>query len=389
MNQKLTITNQTAFWTLLGVLFVGVIYLFNEMLLPFVVGAIIAYLLNPLVQILGQKGLKRWVAALTILGGFILFIVGLIALTAPLLVHELSEFISHVPEYTNRLSAFVQSRLNTIEQKTGLDFVDRLQGSIQENIGKTLQMGQQLFGNVAAGLMLGGSALVGFLTTMLLIPIVAYFMMKDWPRITGFVHNLIPKGHKSTINNLLAQIDRKISGFIRGQLSVCLILGVMYAVALSLAGLKYGALIGLTTGLLSIIPYVGSTIGLVASVGVAAFQTSGELSYIGLIAGLFFAGQFIEGNFISPKLIGDSVGLHPLWVIFALLAGGSLLGLVGMLIAVPVAAIVSVLLGFAIKKYKESDFYKTPEPAPTVITDLSDVSKITTTTTVIEVNPHG
>ncbi len=373
MSQKISLTAQSIFWALSGLVLLGLIILFNGILLPFVVGAIIAYLLNPIVRMLGQKGLRRWVASLLILGAFLLFILTLLAIALPLLVRELSDFISNAPTYANHIVDAIQTRLHIIEEKTGVDFVTKMQTSIQEDIGKTLQVSQKLVGGVAAGLLVGGSAIVGFVTTALLIPITAYFMMKDWPRVVGFVHDLIPKAHKSTVNNLLAQIDTKISGFIRGQLSVCLILGIMYALALSLAGLKYGALIGLGTGLLSIIPYVGSTLGLLTSLGVAFFQTDGDWSYVGTIAAIFFVGQFLEGNFISPKLIGNSVGLHPLWIIFALLAGGSLFGLVGMLIAVPVAAIISVLIGFAIHKYKQSDFYKTPEVAPVVITDITAI----------------
>ncbi len=376
MNKKLTFSAQAIFWLFLFAVFIGLIILFNGILLPFVIGAIIAYLLNPLVRILGQKGMKRWVASILILSGFSLFILILIGVSAPLLAREFGEFISNIPEYTQRISALVQSRLSLLEQRTGFNFMDKIHESVEEDIGKTLQMSQKVVGSVAAGLVMGGSAIVGFVTTALLVPIVAYFMMKDWPRITGFVHNLIPKAHKATINSLLDQIDRKISGFIRGQLSVCLILGIMYAVALSIAGLEYGSLIGLGTGLLSIIPYVGSTIGLLSSVGVAALQTDGNMAYVATIAAIFFAGQFIEGNFITPKLIGDSVGLHPLWIIFALMAGGSLVGLTGMLMAIPVAAIISVLIGFAIQKYRDSDFYKTPEKVSPVITDTTNLPEI-------------
>lgn len=381
MNQKLSLNSQALFWTVLAIVLLGIVALFNNILLPFVVGAIIAYLLNPLVRILGIKGMKRWLAALVILGIFILAVAGILAIVIPLLIKEIGEFATHLPEYIERIKAFAQARLSIIEQKTGFDVVSGMQNGIQENITKALQVSQQVVGNVAAGLLVGGSAIIGFVTNALLIPIVAFFMMKDWPRITGFVHNLIPKAHKSTINGLLDQMDTKIAGFIRGQLSVCLILGAIYAIALSIAGLQYGALIGIGTGLLSIIPFVGSTIGLITSLGVAALQSHGDISYIAIIASIFFAGQFIEGNFIAPKLIGDSVGLHPLWIIFALMAGGSLVGLTGMLMAVPMAAIISVLVGFALRQYKNSDFYKTPEAAPTIITDASEATKIEITIT--------
>src|SRR5690606_21553831 len=159
--------------------------------------------------------------------------------------------------------------------------------------------------------------------------------------------------HEATIRNLLRQIDTKISGFIRGQITVAFILGIVYAVSLSIAGLNYGFLIGLGAGLFSVIPFVGSTLGLIVAVGVAWFQTAGDWTYTAIIAAIFLAGQFIEGNFLTPKLVGDSVGLHPLWVLFALLAGGSLFGIVGMLLAVPVAAVIGVLVCCAIDRSSE------------------------------------
>ena len=152
------------------------------------------------------------------------------------------------------------------------------------------------------------------------------------------------------------RIDRKLSGFIRGQLSVAFLLGLIYAIALTVAGLNYGFLIGISAGVLSIIPMVGSFLGLLASIAVAWFQ-SGDISYVGIIAAIFMVGQVIEGNILSPKLLGDSVGLHPLWILFALMAGGSLFGILGMLLAVPVAAVVGVLTNFTIQEYKKSDVY--------------------------------
>ena len=172
----------------------------------------------------------------------------------------------------------------------------------------------------------------------------------------------MPRDNKKTIMSLVKEIDVKLSSFIRGQLTVVLILAIGYAIALSLAGLKFGLLIGICAGLLCIIPMVGSIAGLFVAVAVALIQTSGDFVYAGIIAAIFIAGQTIEGYFLTPKLVGDSVGLHPLWVIFALMAGGSLFGIVGMLIAVPVAAIASVLIAFGTAQYKKSKYYKAHAP---------------------------
>ncbi|MGB0719790.1 MAG: AI-2E family transporter, partial [Bdellovibrionales bacterium] len=219
--------------------------------------------------------------------------------------------------------------------------------------GAAVNVAKRLLGGLAAG----GAAIFDMISVVVFMPIVAYFVMKEWDHITHWVEDLLPRDHKNTILDLVEQIDTKISGFVRGQISVAAILGVLYAVALTIAGLNYGFLIGLSAGLISIIPMVGSTVGLIVSVAVAWFQT-GDLSYVAIIAGIFLAGQLIEGNILSPKIVGDSVGLHPLWVFFALLAGGALFGILGMLLAVPVAAVAGVLLAFGIAQYKSSALYK-------------------------------
>jgi len=179
----------------------------------------------------------------------------------------------------------------------------------------------------------------------------------EWVHMARWAEGLMPRDHKKSIKKLLTQIDQKLSGFVRGQISVAVMLGVVYAIALSIIGLKYGFLIGITSGLLSIIPMVGSTVGLIISVAVAWFQ-AGELTFVALVGGIFIAGQIIEGNILTPKLVGESVGLHPLWVFFALLAGGSLFGVLGMLLAVPVAAVAGVLIGFGIERYKKSPYFR-------------------------------
>ncbi len=359
----MTIVSRSIFWTAALILFIGLLILFKDVLLPFVLGATIAYLLNPLVEKITKKTLKRRTAVLLILGAFTIVVAILLALTVPLLIREASDFIEAAPGYADRLWAIVEPRLDLLRIKMGVgentEIKEQLQTAVQDNLGKTLGAGKSVMGSVLAGVAVTSQAVMGFIGALFLMPIVAFFMMKDWPSITAWVYGLVPRHLEATVRELLAKIDVKIAGFIRGQVMVCFILGGMYAIALSIAGLNYGFVIGLATGLLSIIPYVGSAIGLITSVTVAGLQSDWDLVYVGIIAGIFFVGQFIEGNFITPKLIGESVGLHPLWIIFALLAGGSLLGLLGMVLAVPVAAIISVLVAFAIEQYRHSRYYLT------------------------------
>ncbi len=356
------IQSRTIFWLSACVITIGLVVLFQNVLLPFVLGATIAYLLNPAVQKITAKGFNRTAAVLIILGLFTTAIIIFLAVTIPVLVREAGDFIDAAPGYAdkvwNNLTPYLSSLRGRLGFETTAEMTDQLQVAVKDNLGKTLGVSKSIVGTVAAGIAIGGQAIVGFIGTMLLVPIVAFFMMREWPKIVAWTYSLVPRHHIDTVRSLMAQIDVKIAGFIRGQLTVCFVLGLFYALGLSFAGLNYGFLIGLGTGFLCIIPFAGATIGLLAAVSVAALQSGGDISYIGIIVAIFAVGQFLEGNFVSPKLIGDSVGLHPLWIIFALLAGGSLLGLLGMFLAIPVAAIISVLVAFAITQYRASPYYQ-------------------------------
>lgn len=344
---------QYFFWLVAPLILVVLISMFREVLLPFVLGGSIAYLLNPSVEHMTRRGMGRPSAAILILGLFFLIVGGILMLLTPVLFHEAAGFIKSVPLYIQKLKAFMEVRIAWLEQRMGDDITSQIQTVLQDNAGKALQVGKGVIGGITSG----GSAVMDFLTTLFITPIAAYFFIKEWPHVTDWVEDLIPRQHISTVKDLLAQIDRKIAGFVRGQISVCSALGAFYAVALSIAGLEYGFVIGVATGVLSVIPFVGSTAGLLTSVTVAYFGSDGNLFFTGIIAAIFFFGQFVEGNFLTPKLMGDSVGLHPLWIIFALMAGGSLMGILGMFLAVPVAASIGVLAAFAISEYKKSQYF--------------------------------
>ena len=351
----MTAKNQIYFWAATFAAFFAFVYLFKSVLLPFVLGGLIAYLLNPLVLAFGKLKINRTIAALIILLVFFTSTTLAIALAAPLLYNQSLQLISDAPDYAVNIWELIQPFIIQVSERLGLESIESvdIKSLITNNSETAADIAKRVLNKIAQG----GQAFISAITTIVFTPIVAYFVMKEWVRITSWVEDLLPRDKKETILSLLKQIDMKISGFVRGQVSVALILAVGYAIALSIAGLKYGALIGIAAGLLSIIPMVGSALGLVTSVVVAYFQ-SFDLSYTAIIAAIFLVGQFIEGNILSPKIVGDSVGLHPLWVFFALLAGGALFGIVGMLIAVPVAAIAGVLLAFAILQYKSSPLYK-------------------------------
>lgn len=350
--KPLNLTTHIIFWICACALFLLSVVLFKTVLLPFVLGIAVAYLLNPTVNKLGDIGIARAPAAMMILGGFLILILGFVGVLSPILYRELSQFSEDLPQYIEKFWGVMSPVTAKIDQYVGGSNGESLEVLLKKNAGSAASAANYIVHKIASG----GQAVMDMLSVAIFMPIVAYFMMKEWPFVTKWIHDLMPRHSEEVIVGLLKQIDLKLSGFVRGQITVAVFLGVSYAVMLSLAGLKYGFLIGLMAGLLSVIPMVGSAVGLIVSVAVAWFQ-SGDFAFVGLIGGIFIGGQLVEGNFLTPKLVGDSVGLHPLWVFFALLAGGSLLGILGMFLAVPVAAVVGVLLSFAIGQYKLSAYY--------------------------------
>ncbi len=349
----MSLRNHFIFWILVCIAFIGVMFLFKSALLPFVLGIATAYLLNPVVNKLGTFGLPRGLSVIAILSSFLVFVVGFFLVVSPIIYDQLVQFSKEIPNYVDRLWAFAQPYSAQVQSLLGQENAGDIESILRAHSAATLNIA-----NVALTYLASGSqSVLSAISVIVFMPIVAYFMMKEWPHIINWMNDLMPRDSKKVINQLLSEIDTKLSAFVRGQISVAFFLGIAYAIALSIAGLKYGFLIGLSAGLLSVIPMVGSIIGLLVAVIVAFFQ-SGDLGFVALIAGIFVLGQLIEGNILTPKIVGKSVGLHPLWIFFALLVGGGLFGILGMLIAVPVAAVIGVLLSFAIAQYKQSPYYK-------------------------------
>lgn len=342
------------FWTLIAVAALVFILLFKGIMLPFVIGIVIAYLLNPFVEKLERRNIPRWLSSIVILGVF--FIVAIIGLliAVPVLIREMVAFIKMTPDLFRSFQIWLETAVPFIDFPQWDDPKDALDKALaSDKLGGALDVGKNFLGNILQGAM----GVIGFLSLLVLTPIVAFYLMIDWPRVINNVRSLIPQKSMPRATAIFRDIDKSLSGFIRGQLTVCFLLGGFYAIALSLLGLDYGFFVGIAAGVLSIIPYVGSAFGLVASVGLAFYQFGGW-AYPAMALAIFAVGQLVEGNYLTPKLVGGSVGLHPLWVIFVLMAGGALLGLLGMIIAVPVAAVIGVLLRYAIADYKNSSYYK-------------------------------
>jgi len=301
---------------------------------------------------------------LCVLGSFGLAFILLILIAAPLIKQQVADLIAAIPEYTRQIKDVIGPRIADITAQFSSEDVERLRSAAGNYAGSFLSW----IGGLIEGIVTSSAAIANILSVVLLTPLVAFYMLRDWPHITKIVDDLLPKEHAPTIRGILQDIDRTMAGFVRGQLTVCFILGSFYAIALSIAGLNFGFVIGLTSGLLSFIPYIGSGFGLVASIGVAIFQFQ-DPTMVGIIAAIFLGGQLVEGNYLTPRLVGGSVGLHDVWVIFALMVGGSLLGFTGLMLAVPVAAIIGVLIRFGISRYKQSAVYQggeTVEAAPAV-----------------------
>jgi predicted PurR-regulated permease PerM len=347
----MTLTRQMTFWVLTLAIGVLLLWILREILLPFVAGMALAYLLDPVANRLERLGVNRMVASLVILGAFVLMFIVLILVVVPLLSAQIGAFFDRLPGYI--------SRLQTLAMDPNREWLRKIvgEGVADAQISDIVKQGAGWTATFLKGLWSGGQALLSIFSLMVVTPIVAFYLLSDWRRMLRSVDNWIPIQHRDTVHELGRQMDQAIAGFVRGQSAVCLILGSFYAVALTFAGLSFGLLIGLLSGVITFIPYVGSMTGLVLAGGVAIAQFWPEYTPILIVIGIFFFGQFLEGYVLAPKLVGESIGLHPVWLMFALFAFGYLFGFVGLLIAVPLAAIIGVLVRFALRQYLASPFY--------------------------------
>jgi predicted PurR-regulated permease PerM len=341
------------FWV--AALFVGValLWLLSPILLPFVLGMAIAYVLDPLAKRLTKRGMSRLVAALIILAGFVVAIVLLVLLITPVLTRQFVGLIEHAPGYAQRLQALVSD--------PGHPWIKRIVGDnlvgADKSVGDLMNQAAGYLSGFLASLWSKGQALISIFSLVIITPVVAFYLICDWDSMVSTVDRLVPLPQRDTVRGLGHEIDATISAYVRGQSGLCLILGSYYAVGLTLAGLNFGLLIGVVSGLISFIPYVGSLTALVLSLAVAAAQFIPDWTSIVIVAGVVLFGQFLEGNVLAPYLVGHSVGLHPVWLMFALFAFGYLFGFVGLLLAVPLAAATGVLIRFAVRRYLASPFY--------------------------------
>ncbi|MCI0735792.1 MAG: AI-2E family transporter [Beijerinckiaceae bacterium] len=354
---------QAGFWAgaflLLGLL----LWLFSDVLLPFAAAVVLGYLLDPVVDRLEQLGLKRLSATLVIIAVFALVLILISILLMPVLWRQLASFIEALPAYAVKLQELISSEIQRLSRDYGGSFIDKL-GLGKEAGAEFATATNGLVAKAAqwaAGflnsLLTRGAALISLISLLVVTPVVTFYMLLDWDRMVAAIDGLVPLRHRETVRTLALEINTAMAGFLRGQSLVCLFLGTWYGIGLSLIALNFGFLIGIMAGILSFIPYVGSLTALVLSSIVAIVQDWPQWKLLAMSLAVVLAGQFLEGNILSPKLVGESVGLHPVWLIFALLAFGSLFGFTGLIAAVPAAAAAGVILRFAIGRYRESNLY--------------------------------
>lgn len=340
------------FWLIGLVVLCLLLWLLSDMLMPFVIGMAIAYLLDPIADRLQAVGVPRWAATTLVLLVFVIIVILLLVLLAPILQNQIAQFIEALPSYRESLQNLLAPIIGQLRDQIALQDFEEIRAAIGEYAGKALTW----LGTALGGLWRGGLAVIDVVSILVITPVVAFYLLRDWDVMVDHVDELLPRRNATTIRHLADEVDRTLASFVRGQGTVCLVLGSFYAVALGFVGLDFGILVGLMSGILSFIPFVGSIVGFLASMGIALVQFESWTMWA-LVAGIFVFGQAVEGNFLTPKLVGDSVGLHPVWVMFALLAGGSLFGFTGVLLAVPVAAAIGVLIRFFITRYRASAYY--------------------------------
>ncbi len=345
-------TRRWTFWLVLGLLFFIFLYMIRGILLPFVVGMLAAYLLDPAADKLEARKFSRGTATFIITSAFFLILLLFFLLVPPVIFDQLSGLVAALPEY---IHAFHEKYDAKLAQWLGMLPPAEVE-SIRQAASESSEKLVALVGNLASGVFQSGLVLANIFALMLITPVVTFYLLRDWDELVTHFDNLLPRAHADTIREQLQKIDHTLAGFLRGQVNVCVVLALYYSIGLSLVGLKFGIVIGLLAGFLVIIPYVGALFTAVLGIGVAVFQFGLSAPLVAVLV-VFAVGQALESYFLTPKLVGEKVGLHPVWIIFGMLAGGALFGFVGVLIAVPVTAVFGVLIRFATERYLHSSYY--------------------------------
>lgn len=377
-------TDTSRRWQLLGItaVLVYLIWLLAPVIVPFAIAGMLAYLGDPLADRLERTGLSRTWAATIVFITLLLLFAGVLVLLIPLIARQIENLIVNLPRYgdwaQNTVWPWVQTKLHL--DPHALDG-DRLLTLIKTHMDSMGDVAGKVLGTVSRS----GFGIILWLTNLVLIPVVAFYLLRDWDKLVATIDRMLPRSVQPTVAHLARESDKILGAFVRGQLLVMLALGVFYAAGLSLMGLSVGLLIGLVAGILSFVPYLGFIVGFGAAI-IAVLVQYGDWQHVLLVSGVFAVGQLLEGYVLVPKLVGDKIGLHPVAVIFAVLAGGYLFGFLGVLLALPAASVILVLLRYLVERYQQSELYNETGPEDPIVAEVETSvhidGEVQTTTTV-------
>ena len=347
-------------WLAIIVVLGFVVWLLSPVLMPFVVGGMLAYMGDPLADRLERWQLSRTLAVSIVFVIMLLVVAGILLLLVPLVERQVVRLINNLPRYVAwmREVAFPWLQVHLHLQPGSFD-VDSIIKALQSHMGSV----SGIVATAVAKVSKSGFGIVLWLTNLVLIPVVTFYLLRDWDVMVARLDSMLPRRQRPTIVRLTRESNQVLGAFVRGQLLVMVALGIIYGVGLALIGLSVGPLIGMIAGLLSFVPYLGFIIGLVAAL-IAVMVQYGDWLHLGLLAIVFTIGQMMEGYVLVPKLVGDKIGLHPVAVMFAVMAGGYLFGFIGILLALPAAAVIMVLLRYGYERYRRSDLYGDDGTAP-------------------------
>ena len=372
----MTLRNQVLVWVGLSLVAILLIWVFRSILLPFVLGLAIAYLANPLVNLLQRLRISRAWGAMIVLTLVVAVLVGLLLMLVPLVAQQAAGLVVRLPGYIADLQSLAEIYAPQLAEWLGPERAAQLENSLTELIGR----GVEFAGGITAQLAQSGLTVLNTIAIFFITPVVAFYLLLDWEGMIEKIDDLMPRAHRAEIRGILNQIDQAMAGVIRGQGSVVLVLCVYYATALSVVGLNFGLAIGLIGGLLSFVPYVGFLVGFVLSLTIALVQFWPDQWLLLVIVLVVYAvGQFLEANILYPKLVGQSININPVWLMFALFAFALLFGFVGLLLAVPLAAITGVLTRYSLAKYQASSLYlgtdAVPDAAPAPVVEAEPAGR--------------
>lgn len=360
------------FWLGLLVVFIIALGWVRSILLPFATGFVIAYVLAPIVAWFERRGIRRDLGSLLVLILFLVAVAGILVVLVPLIQGQIVELIARVPNLVHSSQDLLGKLITLLQEHLPAEDISK----VRDLVGTKLAEALTWLAALVQGMITSSFAVLNILSLVIVTPIVTFFLLRDWDAMVAQIDSYLPRQSLDTVRGQARLVSDTLVGFIHGQAMVCLILAIYYGIALTAAGLQSGLALGLLVGVLAIIPMLGVATGFILAIGFASLQYGSWAAILSVI-GIFAFGQLVEANVLTPKLVGGRIHLHPVWVIFALFAGGTLYGFVGILLAVPAAAVIGVLIRFALTRYRASTLYDSHEPPGLEPTGREPPSRVT------------